>query len=429
MDEAIERAWLGFKAALDAGRPKKIMASALAGLTESPTKIIALGKAAGAMAQACRDGGLEAEGLLITHDPAIEVAGFTTIVGGHPMPDSNSLEAGGLCLSLAESLGEQDHLLMLLSGGGSALMCSPAGDLTLDDKVMINSALLGSGLDIHQMNGVRRLFSQVKGGRLAEAAWPAKITQWVLSDVPSSGDEACDLAAIASGPMAADPVAFDEACESVKQAGLDSHPKIKSHLEAMRRDPSLQPLRLGDKAFERVNTQILASNESCVEAAKAALGESGESVGGSPLPPLRGDAGEMGRKLGALALKHGAGLTGITGGETTVTLPPTKDDVERKGGRCQHLALSFMLTMFEANPNTLNWLILAAGSDGRDGATDAAGAILHSDMIHRGEADLSSGHEALATYNSWHFLNRIGGLIRLPPTGTNFADIVIILTW
>ena len=134
------------------------------------------------------------------------------------MPDKGSLEGAERAIALTSSMQEGQHLLVLLSGGGSALMAKPIGRLSLEDKQDINAALLASGQDIHRMNAVRRLFSAVKGGRLAAMAAPARVTQWVLSDVP--GDH---LASIASGPFAPDPWSFDDACICVREAGIDRH--------------------------------------------------------------------------------------------------------------------------------------------------------------------------------------------------------------
>ena len=451
LDHLIKTAEHALSAALEAAAPEKVMAASLANLDRPPSAIFALGKAAGPMAQACRDGGLDAKGVLISHDPALlsaqSVAGFETVIGGHPVPDENSMKGARLMLDRAHGLGEDDHLLMLVSGGGSALMCLPAGDLTLQDKIMINERLLASGLDIHAMNAVRRFCSGIKGGRLARAASPATITQWVLSDVPPTGDELTDLSAIASGPMAADPVPYEQMRGYLTAAGLDQLPQISSFLEDMANRPGDQPLRPwddeGEKVLAKVQTSILASNAICCTAAEKALGGCNQ-----PLPALSGEAADMGRALAQIALSSERPVQAVTGGETVVTFSQSQD-MAGKGGRSQELALAFLLAMSDLQGNDQkgnhpqqakarpqDWVLLAAGTDGRDGPTDAAGALVHSGMLGGMsggmpggmDVDLAQGHDALQRHDSYPFLDELGALIRMPPTGTNLADIAILLT-
>ena len=189
LNQLKNQAMTAFYAALEAAAPAKVMASSLACLETPPTVIFSLGKAAGPMAAACRKAQIEAEGILISHDPSLildehKIAGFDTIIGGHPVPNDKSMLGARKMFNRAQSLTADDHLLMLVSGGGSALMSMPGQGLDLKHKIIINEYLLASGLDIHAMNAVRRFFSGVKGGRLAKAAFPAKVTQWVYLNVP-----------------------------------------------------------------------------------------------------------------------------------------------------------------------------------------------------------------------------------------------------
>lgn len=409
--DLIAAARSGFDAALAAAAPARALAPALASLTAPPDAILAVGKAASAMARACRDHGLKAPGVIITNpENAAEVAGFELIIGGHPVPDKGSLEGAERAIALTSSMQEGQHLLVLLSGGGSALMAKPIGRLSLEDKQDINAALLASGQDIHRMNAVRRLFSAVKGGRLAAMAAPARVTQWVLSDVP--GDH---LASIASGPFAPDPWSFDDACICVREAGIDRHDWARDVLEAMAEGALPPPLRPDDPVFDRVESSILASNAICVEAAANQLSAKGSTV--TALPELTGGAMEMGRHLARYVRAAAHPLTGVTGGETVVTLPAEHG----LGGRSQALALSFMLDMQDAG---FDWVLLAAGTDGRDGPTDAAGGLVTSDMV----IDHVAARNALTQHDSYPFLDGVGGLLRCPPTGTNLADIAIIVT-
>ncbi|MGC6485259.1 MAG: glycerate kinase type-2 family protein [Candidatus Puniceispirillales bacterium] len=406
--DLVAKARQGFDAALEAAAPARAMAPALAGLETPPDAILAIGKAAAAMARACREHGLQAPGLIITNpENAVAVEGFSLISGGHPVPDDGSLNGAEAAITLVEGLGEGQHLLVLLSGGGSALMAKPIGDLTLNHKRLINEALLASGQDIHRMNAVRRLFSAVKGGRLAALAAPARVTQWVLSDVP--GDH---LASIASGPFAPDPWSFDEALACVSEAGIDQYDWAREALTAMEGGLLPTPLRPDDPVFERVESQVLASNALCVNAAA-------ESLGGAvqPLPELTGDALAMGRLLARHIKATAAPFCGVTGGETVVTLPRDHG----LGGRSQALALSFLLAMQNAD---FDWVLLAGGTDGRDGPTDAAGGLVTSAMA----IDRDKAEAALNSHDSNPFLASIGGLLHCPPTGTNLADIALVLT-
>ena len=172
------------------------------------------------------------------------------------------------------------------------------------------------------------------------------------------------------------------------------------------------PLRDGDPAFDRVETSILASNAICREAASNDLGDNTVS-----LPDLDGDAMAMGRTLAHAVMNAPAPLLAVTGGETVVTLPQQHG----LGGRSQALALSFLLAMEDAE---FDWVLLAAGTDGRDGPTDAAGGLVTSGM----RPDIDAARAALDGHDSYHYLDRIGGLLRCPPTGTNLADIAIVLT-
>ena len=406
-----------FEAAVRAADPAAAVAGALATLGREPTAILAVGKAAPAMAGACREGGLPGSlvgkpGLIVTNpENARPVDGFETILGGHPLPDGGSIKAGLAAMEFVRQLGPADHLLVLLSGGGSALMAAPIGDLTLEHKRAVNEALLASGMDIHEMNAVRRLFSSVKGGRLAGLAAPAAVTQWVLSDV--AGDR---LESIASGPFAADPWTLEDAAACARRARLDRHDWAATVLGGLRDGKLDAPLRPGDEAVGSVETRILASNAICVDAAAEALG--GEVL---RLPEIEGEAAAMGALLAETILAADHPVRAATGGEAVVTLP----EGHGLGGRSQELALAFLLAMREKGPEgKFDWALLAAGTDGRDGPTDAAGGLVTSAIA----VDLAEGRAALEGHDSHRYLERIGGLHRCAPTGTNLADIAVVAT-
>lgn len=403
-----------FHAALAAAAPARALAPAIADLALRPTRLLAIGKAASAMALACREGGIDAPGLIITNpENAVEVPGCQLIIGGHPVPDEGSLAGAQAAMELTRGLGADDHLLVLLSGGGSALMAGPAGELSLEDKISINKALLAGGFDIHEMNAVRRLFSSVKGGRLAALAMPARVTQWVLSDVP--GDV---LASIASGPFAPEPFALEDAVAITDRAGLMQHDWVRKVMDGLRDGRLAPPLNAANPAFAKVTTSILASNAICREAASTSLGK----IQGS-LPELSGDAMAMGRALAQLVQQSRGPIRASTGGETVMTLPAAPG----LGGRSQALGLAFLVAMQETlqenGAAAMDWVLLAAGTDGRDGPTDAAGALVSSDMV----IDPDAARAALDRFDSYPFLDQCGGLLRCPPTGTNLADIAVLI--
>ena len=411
-----------FDAGIDASMPQVVMTSWLPRLNSAPTAILAIGKAAGPMAQACRDFGLDGKGLLITHDPSVHVDGFESFFGGHPVPDEGSLKGAQAALDFVKALGEDDHLLVLLSGGGSALMTLPKAGFSLKDKRMINEILLKNGMDIHQMNAIRRLLSQVKGGRLARAAFPAKVTQWAMSDVPATGDLARDLAAIASGPFVPDPVALEETLSLIKKAGLNQHDAVSRYLNVIETTSEQGSVRADDVAFEQVNTDIIASNEIACEASASRL-----DADLTVLPELAGDAAEMGARLAELVMDASSPITAVTGGETVVTL----SEEHGIGGRSQELSLAFLVAMsgYQARGHDIpNFVLLAGGTDGRDGPTDAAGAMVSHKMIAEGQS-LEHLRDALKRHDSNSALEKLNALIKMPPTGTNLGDLVLLKTW
>ena len=212
-----------FAAGFAAGHPRDVTMAAMAGLADPPSCVIAIGKAGAAMAQAVRDVGCNAPGIVVTHDEGFAaIDGMRCFASAHPVPDERGLDAGAAIAELAAGLGVDDHLLLLISGGDSALVPAPAEGITLADKQALNAALLASGMDIHAMNAVRRLFSRLKGGRLARLAAPARITQFLLSDVP--GDR---LESIASGPAVADPVDLDRVLALIADNRLDQLDFVK----------------------------------------------------------------------------------------------------------------------------------------------------------------------------------------------------------
>ena len=407
-----------FDAALRAGHPAEITRAAIANLTKTPTAIVALGKAAAAMAQAARDTGLTAPGVMVTNDENYaEIDGMHCFASAHPVPDERGLAASAAILALVDGLGAADHLLLLISGGGSALVPAPPAGLSLADKQQLNAALLASGMDIHEMNVVRRLFSDLKGGRLARRAFPAQITQFLLSDVP--GDR---LESIASGPAVPDPVPFEDAVALMTANGLMELPFVAPHLDQLRAGKIDGPLRPHDPETSHIRSHILASNNLCQSTARATL------AAAAPvrmlLPPLTGDVRDCAVALADAVCSEAASCSGainfgVTGGETTVQLGAAPTGL---GGRSQELALLFAREMHNRANAPAQWVVLAGGTDGRDGPTDAAGAVITSEHPF----DAVAAKTALGQHDVYHFLHERNQLLVVEPTGTNLGDLVII---
>jgi hydroxypyruvate reductase len=410
-----------YKAVVSAGQPQNAMATALTeGDLSDITAVLAIGKAAHGMAAAAYHAGLsqraKQHGLIIAPNADMN-ANWPVIVAGHPVPDQGSYDGGMAAAELVSSLGKDDHLLLLLSGGASAMMVLPQPPITLDQKMMLNERLLASGADIHDINAIRRLVSGIKGGRLAAMAAPARITQHIISDVEND-----TLAAIGSGPAAADPVPMDQVMDSLNHLGLMDIPWLRAYLDGLHNGQAVPPLRHGDARLDQVTTKIVASNNQLVHdgllpvIAKAGGITSYQTMG---FPRLSGEAVDMGRHLAEITMtKHPCDRVsiGVSGGETTVTLSSDHG----KGGRSQELALSFALSMMEVD---FPWVILAAGTDGRDGPTNAAGAILDSTMPLYADAMAN----ALRRHDSWTYLDQTDGLFLPGASGTNIADMVVIL--
>ena len=407
-----------FDAAVAAGHPGGVTRTAMARLESRPTAIISVGKAAASMAQAVRDYGCDAPGILVTTDESFaEVSGMVGFASAHPVPDERGIRAGVTVTQLVDGLTADDHLLLLVSGGGSALLPAPAEGMSLADKQALNEALLASGLDIHDMNAVRRLVSTLKGGRLARRASPAKLTQFLLSDVP--GDR---LESIASGPAIADPVPLEATLDLIRSAGLDGLDFMAGQLRRIETGVADLPVRPGDPVAGNVTTHLLASNAICREAAadvmRSALGDMEELH----LPDLDGEAVDCAADLaGRISGARGtAGVWAVTGGETTVQLGASPG----KGGRAQEMGIAFAARMqAQGGMAAGQWTALIGGTDGRDGPTDAAGAIIGGDDAFDAEA----AGAALAAHDSYRYLDANGQLLQVPPTGTNLGDIAIFV--
>ncbi|RIL07864.1 MAG: hypothetical protein DCC71_01285 [Proteobacteria bacterium] len=382
--------------------------------------MLAAGKAAASMARAVEEvaGERIAAGLAVTKDGHAGAGGGRVAVreAAHPVPDRRCERAAREMLAIARGCAPDDVLVVLLSGGASALLACPQPGLDLDDVAGTTAALLAAGADIVELNTVRKHLVEVAGGRLARASGADRVEVLVVSDV--LGDP---LDVIASGPCAPDPTTFGDALGVVERHGL--HAKLPAralaHLHAGARGAREESPKPGDPAFARVRTTVVARLADALDAAEAELRRSGARVL-RVADALRGEARVAGRRLAALAraLRADAGPTClVAGGETTVTVRGAG-----RGGRSQELALAAAL----AWRNAAGLSLLAAGTDGTDGPTDAAGAYADAETVARGLARGVDAAAALADNDAYTFFAREGGLLRTGPTGTNVMDLVLV---
>jgi len=365
---------------------------------EGPVALVAVGKAACAMARGAQEalGTAIVDALIVTKYGHGEPLPWPVIEAGHPLPDAMSLAAGEQLAAFVTRLPLSTTVLVLLSGGASALLERLPAGMTLDDLRRVNEWLLGSGLDIHAMNSVRKRLSCIKDGRLAQMLQPRPVACLAISDVP--GD---DPRSIASGPLTSDP-------RAPNAANLPSFLR-----QILARTPPLPPANAD--CFNDVHYTIVARNvDACAAVAAAA-------------PPgwrvqmhagfVQGEAAEAGARLARVLDDSGPGTFHVWGGETTVRLPPQPG----RGGRCQQLALAAAREL-DGRENV--WL-LAAATDGSDGPGEDAGALVDGGTIARGEAEGFDANDALARADAGSFLEASGDLIATGPTGTNVMDLVL----
>jgi glycerate 2-kinase len=389
--------------------------------------VLALGKAAVPMVEAAleslgsRSDNL-AGGLVISPGDAAPAHPLLRhLPGDHPEPGVRSFAAADALATVAARVRPQDEAWVLLSGGTTSLIGAPEAGLSTDDLTRLYSLLLGSGLDITAMNRIRKRFSRWGGGKLARALAPARVRVFLVSDV--IGD---DLASIGSGPCVPDPTSASDIRRLLQNAGLwHSVPTSARELvESMETGRTAETPKPGDQAFARVTLELVVSNRLALEAAAKRAAELGLATDVVETP-IAGEASAVGASVAAKLLyncaRHSIPQPSciIWGGETTVTLGPGPSGL---GGRSQELALAAARVLEGAPKGTA---LLAAGTDGRDGPTDAAGAIVDGQTwpaIARASRDPARD---LAAHDAYHALDAAGALLRPGLTGTNVMDVVI----
>jgi len=391
--------------------------------------VVAIGKAAGKMAETIEEilGPYIRAGVatIPRGAPTPHLDRITPIAAGHPHPDEGSLEAGRLALRMAEGARRSGcPLLALISGGGSALAEVPVPGVTLEDLRSINDLLLKSGASINEVNAVRKHLSLLKGGRLAAVAHPSPVLTLVLSDVV--GDR---LEVIASGPTVPDPSTYEDAIDVLRRYGLtDSAPRtVLEVLEKGARGELAETPKPGDGALSSAHAVLLGSNLTALKAMDAYAKVLGlNSVVLTSM--LQGEAREAAKALAAVALEVKRSSTPVAppaaiicGGETTV-----KVRGRGRGGRNQEFALSAALQI-EGEDGIA---IAAVGSDGIDGPTDAAGAVVDGFTARKAKKLGLYPQKFLEENNSYEFFSIVGGHVKTGPTGTNVNDfyLAVIIT-
>ncbi|MCU0594306.1 MAG: glycerate kinase [Desulfobacterota bacterium] len=340
---------------------------------------------------------------------------------GHPLPDPKGAEGARKILDLLESAREADLIVSLISGGGSALLPLPAGVITLAEKQALTQKLLECGATIEEINTLRKHISLSKGGQLARAAFPATTLNLMLSDVV--GDK---MDVIASGPFVPDQSTFEEAWAIIEKYGLTDIPEsIKVHLRKGLEGKIPETPKAGDVVFSRVFNRIVGSNLLALEAAKAEA----ERMGYRTLilsSTIEGETKEVARVHTAIAreiLASGQPLPVpacvLSGGETTVTIQG-----RGLGGRNQEFCLAAALDLAALPARAV---ILSGGTDGNDGPTPAAGAIVDAHTVQRGIQVRVKAAEYLRNNDSFHFFEKTGELLVTGPTKTNVMDVRLVL--
>ncbi len=386
--------------------------------------VVGGGKASAPMAKALEDllgDRIKGGAICVKYGHGLDLRRTSVFEAGHPIPDAAGKEATRKIIAMLESLGERDLAISCISGGGSALLPAVPAGITLEEKRALTEHLLAVGADIHEMNAVRKHLSMTKGGNLARFAFPAYVLNLMLSDVV--GD---DPDTIASGPFVPDSSTYEQVLGILEKYDLtETVPtSILSRIRAGARGEIPETPGEGDEIFKKVKNVIVGSNFLSLFAGEARARKLGyETILLSSA--IEGDTSEAAGFHAAIA--HEIRSTGrpvrppaciLSGGETTVVIKGNG-----KGGRNQHFALSLVRKVSKISRS----LFMSAGTDGTDGPTDAAGAVVCSDTLRRAQRLGINPDEYLRNNDSYNFFQPLGDLIVTGPTRTNVMDVRICL--
>ncbi len=379
-----------------------------------PTHLLAIGKAAVSMTRSAqRVLGLQLQSSLVLTTPTSHATGLAKdtllLTADHPLATGRNVQAASRVLEFVRTLPKDAHLVVLLSGGGSAILTLPAPPVTLEDIRNVSDALMRAGCDIRSLNTVRKHIEQLKGGRLAQHVSAERTSVAVVSDV--IGD---DFSTIASGPFTPDPTTFAEALSVLDRFGCASvSGTVTRYLEEGARGKHPETPDAID--FGAIEHRVIMSNHSAVDAGAEFL----RTRGFHPYQEhgYTGETRTLGKRSAELLKSHDAV---VIGGEPIVT------GVEQgaRGGPMQEAALAAAVALEKSEHN---WLVLALATDGRDGPTDAAGAIIDRDAMQRGHRMGLSVEQALANHDTYPFLARLVAHLTTGSTGTNINDVLVVL--
>ncbi|MGR9244202.1 glycerate kinase type-2 family protein (plasmid) [Rhizobium leguminosarum] len=406
-----------FQAAVAAADADQAISAHLPTKPKGRTIVVGAGKGAAHLARALeRAWGEPLEGVVVTrYGFGVPCDTIEVLEASHPVPDAAGLVASERLLSGVSGLSEDDLVIALICGGGSALLPAPADGLDLSDEIALNEVLLASGAPISAMNTIRKQVSRIKGGRLAAAAWPARVVSLIVSDIP--GDNAAD---VASGPTLADNSGPEDALAAIRRYGIDLPDKLLRHIESGAPVPPLP----SDPRFQRHSHRIIASASISLEAAASAA-----RAAGIPAvilsDSIEGEAREAAHVHAAITREvrlRNRPFTGpvviLSGGETTVTLKG-----RGKGGRNTEFLLSLALGI-DGHEGVH---ALAADTDGIDGSENNAGAFADGSTILRLQSSGLDPFTLLSNNDAWTAFHALGDLFVPGPTGTNVNDFRAIL--
>jgi len=426
-----------FRAGVEAADPRVATARAVGALDlDGRVAVLSLGKggramAAGAIAVLHERDLPVAAALVVSHlaegDP---IPGVSYVVGDHPEPGDGSARAAEEIGRFTKIAHDADHVVVLLSGGATSLCAAPVDGVPVAAMREAFTVLLHAGVPIHVMNAFRRRILRWGAGRLAVALQPARVHCLIVSDVMGN-----DLEAIGSGPCVPDPLRADDILALRQQHDLQSLPyELLAHLRRVADGEEPETAKPGNPEFRSVETHILLDNEAAVRAVQAEAIRCGFVVGARPAP-LAGEAAEAGRSIAGEFLRLAGDrstavgdrpVIAVWGGETIVTIG---SDGKGRGGRCQELALACAQSLHEAGENAQGIAVLAAGTDGRDGPTDAAGAIVDAQTWSRIAGAGREPARDLTEHDAYAALKAAGDLLVTGATGTNVNDLVIAAAW
>ena len=356
--------------------------------------------------------------IVISNSKSVPDYPISEFIAAHPTPDENSVLAAKSVLKYTSEINAHDLSINLISGGGSSLLCLPHDDISLNDKVLVNNLLLKCGASINEINTIRKHLSKIKGGRLSEHVYPSKSISLIISDVIND-----DISTIASGPTSIDHTTYSDAIDIIHRYKIENEIP-RNVMDLLKRGKSGQ-VSESPKNLDNTDNRIICSNKIF----RKELIQAANNLGFNSFlidRDINGVASDEAVRLiddynSIISDSSSRRIAIVSGGETVVDIKGSG-----KGGRNQELGLSF-LHRLNGELQNRNWLFLSVGTDGIDGPTDAAGALISSDTIDKHAALASNIDKYLDNNDSYNCLNQLDSLYITGPSGTNVADIQILL--